>query len=654
MKLEAVFSPIRVGGVDVPNRIVRTAHITLFANGAINDDLIAYHVARAKGGVGLSIIEAAGIHPSGMSFLRTAEEEGALDGYRRLMQAVRPHGMKVLQQLWHGGHQYPALDGGPPWGASAIPNPTNGIVPIAMTAAQLDELVTSYVTAAMICERGGLDGVEVHAGHGYLIAQFLARVTNARRDLYGGDLGGRMRLLQEILRGIRAAVQPGFVLGIRVSASSLPDNLTEADLCEVVQQLERDGLIDYLNVSLGDYYANHEQVGGMDMPSGYQLDSSGQIAAAATMPTIVTGRFRTLEEAEEVIRSGAADMVSMVRAHIADPDIVRKTREGRVDEIRPCIGCNQGCVGGANGPAHRMGCTVNPAVGFERALDEGMITKTATPKKVLIIGGGPGGLEAARVAALRGHRVVLAEALSELGGSVRIAARAPRAMGIADITQWLEREVYRLGVEIRTSTYVEAQDVMAERPDVVIVATGSTPRMDGVQHACPVRPTRGVHQAHVLSSWELLTDPRIPLGRSAVVLDDLGHYEAIAAADFLLDKGVGVTFVTPFSSFAPQLEAGLRVGAILGRLRRGNFNILHRAHLNAIDEESCEVSYLDGGPAMQFPADTVVLVSANAPRRDVYDELSERVPSLHLVGDAKAPRDLQAAIREGHLVARTI
>src|SRR5262249_39167944 len=319
-------------------------------------------------------------------------------------------------------------------------------------------------------------------------------------------------------------------------------------------------------------------------------------------------------EVEGVLREGQADLVSMVRAHIADPALVRKTREGRVDEVRPCLGCNQGCLGGM-ARTGMLGCTVNPAIGFEATLSEDLITRVDQPKKVLIVGGGPAGMEAARVAALRGHRVVLAEASADLGGAINVATRAPRLAGLGDAPDWVQREVYRLGGEVRLGTFMDADDVRAERADHVILATGSIPRVDGVQLANPGEPARGVAQPHVVSSVELLTDAQRVPGTHALVLDDVGHYEALAAAEYLVGKGVAVTFVTRHSSFAPAVETFNRVAPALERLYRGEFEVLTRHFLVEVRAGECVVRPLESMKTRVVRADTVVLVTPNEPLR---------------------------------------
>lgn len=651
MSLNRVFQPIQIHNLEIPNRVVRAAHDSGFSRSAeISDQLIAYHLERAKGGVGLSILEVAAVHPTTRLSLR-ADDDSIIPGYRRLMELVRPTGMRVFQQLWHGGHHYPGVGDTVPWSASDVPSPNLGIVPMPMTPEQIEEVIVAFAAAAVRCRQGGIEGVELHAAHGYLFHQFLSPLTNHRTDDYGGSLGNRMRLLQETLRAVREAVGGDYPVGVRVSASTATGSLSEDELISVVRSLEAEHLIDFLNVSWGDYYQMDSVIGGMHWPAGYELNSSAGIAGAVSVPRIVTGRFRTLEEVEGVLRDGQADMVSMVRAHIADPALVRKTREGRVDEVRPCLGCNQGCLGGMTRTG-MLGCTVNPAVGLEATLSEDLIKPAGYPKRLLVVGGGPAGMEAARIAALRGHRVVLAEASAHLGGAINVASRAPRLLNIGDATYWLESEVYRLGVEVRLNTFMDADDVLAEQADHVIIATGSMPRMDGVQIMNPGAPVPGVSQPHVISSVDLLTDPQRPLGTHAVVVDDIGHYEAVAVAEHLIVHDVAVTYVTRLPAFAPTVSTFNRASAALSRLYRGDFELLVRHHLVAVRPGECEVRPLQSSKSRVVRADTVVLVTANEPLRELHDVLRVEIAGLSLIGDAAAPRDLQAAIAEGHHAGR--
>ena len=653
MALKQVFSPIAIGPVEIPNRVVRTGHGTGLGGGTISDQLIDYHVARARGGVGLTIIELMAVHSSAYPFL-TADGAGVLDGYRKLMEQVRPYGMRVFQQLGHLGNEAPQLDGSPPWSSSDSIGAFVGIPAEPISQHQIGELIGCYVSAARNCAQGGLDGVELHMAHGYLVQQFLSPLHNRRTDQYGGSFENRARLAVELAEAVRDELPAHMALGVRLSPEEFEGGLSPADIARIATLLSARGLIDYVNLTIGTDYDMHRIIGAMHEPTGYELASDAPVKASARVPVLVTGRFRTLEEADQVITSGAADLVALTRAHIADPDIVAKTREGRADEIRPCIGCNHGCIGGLLSVG-RIGCAVNVAVGAEATLAEHLIERTAEPQHVLVIGGGPAGLEAARVAALRGHRVTLAEAARDLGGCVNIAKRAPRRLGIGDITDWLEREVYRLGVDVRTNSYLEVQDVIEMAPDVVIVATGSSPRMDGRQFLCPGFVPEGMDRPEIVSSHELLMDrSNRDWGKCAVVFDDVGHYEAVAAAEFLIEKGVAVTFATSHSSFAPQLVTSLSAEPALERLAKGDFRLITYAKLVEVKKGCAAIGHRFGGNRFEVEADTIVFVSHNVASRQRMDALARTSMRVVAVGDARSPRYLQTAIREGHLAARAI
>lgn len=661
MSLTHIHTPVKLGPVELKNRVVRTAHATNLGGGTLNDALIGYHRARAEGGVGLSIIEILSVHPTTPATLNVFVP-GIGDAYRKLVEAVRPHGMKLFQQLWHGGHNALPLDGSPPWSASDVPSPTIGVTPVPMTRAMIDEIVAAYASTARQCEEWGLDGVEIHCAHGYLPAQFLSPNANRRRDEYGGSFENRLRFMREVVEAVRAAVSASFAVGVRVAPDLSAGGLSVEDVQRAVAALEERQLIDFVDVSLGDYHAFPKLIGAMHEPLGYEMPTSAPIARAARTPAIVTGRFRTLEEADQVIRLGDADLVALTRAHIADPDLVKKTLAGHPEQVRPCIACNQGCVGGLLGSAARMGCTVNPAIGLEDTLEDARLVAAATPRKVLVVGGGPAGMEAARVAALRGHHVTLAEASIDLGGALRIAARAPQRHGIADIAVWLEQEVYRLGVDVRLSTYLSADDICGMAPDAVILATGSMPRMDGIQLSHPGEPIAGIDRPQVLSSWDLLLERPPRAVKSAVVIDDVGHYEGIAAAEHLVAQGAEVHFVTRHTAFAHQMEAALSAEPALQRLARGRFTLHLRTRALAIGHDDVELlpGFLPaGGPgAFRVPADRVVFISHNQPNRDLANELADALAgsgiALQVVGDANSPRFLPVAIREGRLAGMAV
>ncbi|SCW53588.1 2,4-dienoyl-CoA reductase [Sphingobium faniae] len=649
---------LTIRNLTLRNRIFRSAHATGLAFHGVFDDFIAYHEARARGGVALSFLEIMSVHPSSPGFLPSFKLPAVEDGYRRLVDAAGGQGMALFQQLWHGGHNSINYEGLPTWSASDVPSPSwGGAPPIPMTKGMIDDVIGGFADAARTIESWGIQGAEVHAGHNYLVQQFLQPATNRREDEYGGSLENRARFLIEVLQAVRSAVSPDFVLGVRMGESETGTSDAE-ELAQVVRMIDDRGLIDFLDATHAGYYALGKCIAGPHDAFGYQLEHNAPLRKAASVPVFVIGRFRTMEEADQTIRSGEADMVGMTRATIADPDLVNKSLAGKIDQVRPCIACAQDCIGGLM-TKQRIGCVVNPAVGEERTLSETLLPAISSRKRVVIVGGGPSGMEAARIAAARGHEAILFEAEPDLGGAVKMAARSPTREGIGDISVWLQDEIFRSGVDVRLSSYVDASEIAALEPDHVIVATGSWPRLDGVLATFPAAPIKGMDDPRVTSSYEVMAGPPPAPGRRVVVIDDVGHFEAVGVAEFLLAHGAEVTFVTRHISFAPYIEMTYQNDHHLRRLARyGRFDL--RLRTRALEVGGPGVSVIPtyqeagGNEGDMLPADMVVVITANAPSRQLYDELREKGISAELAGDALSPRYLGMAIREGRKAAWAI
>jgi 2,4-dienoyl-CoA reductase-like NADH-dependent reductase (Old Yellow Enzyme family) len=653
---EPLFQPLQLAGVTVPNRIVRTAHSLGKPWVDVDDALLAYHEARARGGVGLSILETGMVHLSAPRAI-PSHDDRVIPGYQKLAESVHRHGSTMMQQLWHGGSSQKINPlGGPPWSASDVPNPLRAAVPIPMTQTMIDEVVAGFASAAGRVQRGGLDGVEVHGAHGYLVGQFLSPLTNRREDAYGGDPERRLRFLTEILTAIRAEVGPEFPVGIRLSADEQVDGgLGVEDGIAIAKAVEP--FVDFVDLSISSYYRFHRMLAPADAaPTGYELPFTEVVARSVTKPTIVSGRITTLDHASHLVETGVADMVSMVRALIADPDLVVKARSGRVDRIRPCTGSNQGCVGGIREGG--FGCVVNPAAGKEASWLSDVQDTAAVLKRVVVAGGGPAGLEAARTAAMRGHDVVLVEATSRLGGQVAIAGAAPHRSEFAAITEWLADEVRQMGVRVLTSTFVEPDLLARERPDVLVVATGSTPRRDGFSAAQPSHKPPGITLPHVRTSWDVLGfGGSVDDVATAVVYDDSSTWEAISVVECLLARGADVTLVTRHHTFGvampdPPSTVDAARERILGHER---FALFPDALLSEISPTRVGLSLLGTDRTLTLPADLVVHVNVNQSNRDLLEFLDEALDlTVHVVGDANGGRTVRQAITEASAVARTI
>ena len=651
---EHVLSPIEIGGVRVPNRVVRTAHATGIGGGHMSAELIEYHAARARGGVGLTIIEILSVHPTSPASLN-AFDPRLKEEYGQLVEACAPHGMKLFQQIWHAGHNGSPLDGSPPWSASDIPSPQVGVVPRPMSKGQIDEIIAAYADTVRLCKDAGLDGVEIHGAHGYLPQQFLSANTNRREDEYGGSLENRMRFLLEIMRACRAHAQHGFAVGVRLAADDTTGGIGPEENMAVTRALKAEGLVDFVNISLGNYHSFPKMIGGMHEPVGYELETAEPVArVTGEVPSIVTGRFRTLEEVDQVIRMGQADLVGMTRATIADPDLVAKTRRGEESRVRPCIACNQGCVGQLLSPLRKVGCAVNAGAGFETRWGDDKLTKADQPKRVLVIGGGPAGMEAARVAAMRGHKVTLAEAMPDLGGTLDLASRAPTRQQFKDYLVWLQDEIYAEGVEVRLSTYVTEDDLASFAADHVVLATGAEPRMDGLQMSHPGEPIEGMDLAHVISSNDLFLEPGSTQATHALVVDDVGHYEGLATAEYLAKSGVEVTMVTRLPTLAQDVRSSLMVDPALERLNTMDFQYHVGTRVLRTDGQSAELQAVTGGASWSINADLLVFISLNRPRTDLLAAIEAQSIPHTLVGDANAPRFLVRAVAEGNAAGRSI
>jgi 2,4-dienoyl-CoA reductase-like NADH-dependent reductase (Old Yellow Enzyme family) len=650
-RYDRLFEPIDVGGVTIPNRIVRTAHgMPLDEEG-----LTAYLVARARGGVGMSTISATSVHPSARFSVLRLHDDDIVPFLSRVGAAVHRHGMKLFHQIFHpGAGHYAAAEEPEYWSASEIANPLTGIVPVEITRMQIDDLVAHFAAAARRVRDAGLDGVDIHASSGYLLHEFLSPALNGRTDDYGGSPENRMRLLIEVIQAIRGEVGQDIAVGVRLpNEDYVPGGLTAELNRQIAQAI--DPLVDYVSLHMGSYWRFHKLIALADDPLGVEMPANAVITPAITKPTIVVGRIATLDHAEYLVSSGQADMVSMVRALMADPELVNKARRGDEARVRPCIGTNQGCVG-RSFQKLGLGCVVNVANGREARLEPEPRDRATNPRRVLVVGGGPAGMECARAAALRGHQVELHEATKALGGQVAIAADAPRRADLGAIARWLADELEHLQVPVRLNSLVDLDLIRAIDPDEVVIATGSTPRTDGFQVSTPARPVPGHDLPHVRTSWDVFgRGDRFELRGPALVYDDTGSFEAISVAEALLAAGVRVTTVSRFADVGANLPfPPVTAGAARERLMGGDFDFIGGHHLLEIREDAVDIGVLHTGRVRTIPARTVVLVTVNQPNRALAREAEEAGYRVHVIGDAQGKDSLLNAIHSGELLGRRL
>lgn len=658
-QLAHVLSPIDVGPITLKNRIISSAHLTHFAKDHLpSDQHVYYYREKARGGIGLIIMEASAVHPTSAQFPTVvfAFDERVIPWYQRIAKAVHDEGAPVLAQLWHCGHhaswnttRQPVL------APSDVPCLYYRETPKVMEHEDIHTVVEAFRQSARNVRDGGLDGVEINGAHSYLLAQFMSPATNRREDEYGGSLENRLRFALEVVAATRDGLGDDRVLGIRLSADELiPVGYSLNEGVEIAKRLVAGGQLDYLNISVGVYPTLFMVMPPMAIPPGYQVHAAERVRQSlrqegSDVPVSTVGRIKDVRMADQIIESGQADLVCMTRATIADPFLPQKASLGQLDEIRPCIACNQGCVGNA-GRERPITCTVNPAAGYEETRGDGTLTPAERRKKVVVIGGGPGGMEAARVAALRGHEVVLFEQRPELGGQVNIHARAPMRGEFREATDYLARQVTRLGVDVRLNTEASEADVLDLDADAVIVATGSVP---GRSLGSPFTSAPATDSGVVLTMWEVLLEQK-DVGQRVLVVDEEGHHPAMNVAEFLADKGKSVEVITSMQHVANQLFLNLETPLIMTRLLSKGVTFTPYTVISAVDGGTVTLVGVVGGAARSVEVDTVVAVTGRLPVDSLYLALKGKVPELYRVGDCLAPRYTDQAIHEGHSAGRAV
>jgi 2,4-dienoyl-CoA reductase-like NADH-dependent reductase (Old Yellow Enzyme family) len=636
-----LFEPICLGRLEIRNRIVLTGHGTgMGSDFKPNDQMIAYYEERAKGEVGLIMLGSQQVHPTspGITNLLCNYDDGIIPGLARTTKAVHRQGGRIFGYLSHMGLASSARPVAL-WSASAAYEQKYGEVAHAMSIAEIEEITAAFAAAAGRCLDAGMDGIEVHCGHGLLLQQFLSPLTNFRTDRYGGPVENRARFACEVLTAVRARVGPDVPLGIRCSGDELvPGGLTGPDMALIAAMLVKAGALDYLDVSAGtdgDLVANmlHEPPMGTE-PAPFASVARLIRQAIPGVPVIHGTRIHTPDLAEEVLARGDADMVGMCRALIADPHLPRKARTGRRDTIIPCVGCEQACFGRLYRGRH-ISCVGNPVTG--RELSHGALPPSTTPKRIMVIGGGPSGMEAARVAASRGHEVTLCEAGDRLGGRLNVASRPPGREEWAKLVAHKAEALQRLGVDVRLGSAVAKAALAETRPDLVVVATGGR----------VVRPAlSGAESAPIVSVDEVISDPS-RAGRRVLVVDLLDRQPGMVTAIMLAEMGRTVEIMTPSFHVGQKLEIQ-NITYFYGRAMRAG--VRFTAATAVVGFEGGCVRLMNPFTRTERGGDSYDTIVFAAPGRPC-DELAEVTRGLGfactVIGDAYAPRDAEAAILDG-------
>jgi 2,4-dienoyl-CoA reductase-like NADH-dependent reductase (Old Yellow Enzyme family)/thioredoxin reductase len=643
-------SPLDLRHKTLRNRITFGAHTAnMSVNGLPGDQFGAYLLERALGGAGMIVAEPVPVHRTGVltrgNFL--AEDDAVIPAFRRILEPVKDAGAVVLQQLYHvGQHGDSDLSYQPHWGPSGQPSYHDSDGSHAMTGAEIEEMIAGFIAAARRCQQAGFDGVEIWAAYHSLLDQFWTPWSNRRDDQWGGSLENRTRMSMRILEGVRRACGEDFIVGMSVSYSdSYTVSLGIENLTEILALHDATGHLDYVSCGSGGYLDFEKLMPTFVMGEKPTVPATEVFKRELKHAKVqAESGIRTPDNAESVIGSGQADLVSIVRGQIADPHLARKVTEGRSEDIRGCISCNQMCWG-RRSRDYWISCLVNPSVGREYQWGGDRFTPSDAPKQVLVVGAGPAGLEAARVAAERGHSVEIHEAAAVIGGQFRLAGEQPRRAQITDLLDWYERQFARLDVRLHLNSFLDAEDVRAIGADVVVLATGSLSDEDATQRWLPqLGPLPGLANGHVYAAEDVMRrDAR--LGDHVIVLDEGGNMRGVGTAWHLAEAGKQVTLVTPDPYVGKELTRTSADIPIRARLARLGVEMLTEHGIVEWRGNGALLRNLLDGSEREIASSALVMATTNR----AFDPLSEALSDLNpiLIGDAQAPRQAPWAFYEG-------
>jgi 2,4-dienoyl-CoA reductase-like NADH-dependent reductase (Old Yellow Enzyme family) len=654
-----LFEPLQLRHQQLRNRVVFGAHTANMAeNGIPGARHLGYYLERAKGGAAMIVVEPVPVHATAVLTRGNMRHssDAIIEPLRRITDACHGEGAVMLQQLYHVG-QHGDFDNSysAHWSPSGLPSYHDADGSHAMLEAEIEEIIDSFVAAAVRAQQAGFDGVELFGAYNGLIEQFWLPWSNRRTDRWGGSLDNRMRFTREIIERTRRKVGQDFIIGLNASIDSgVEVALTIEGLSEVAWWLDQRQLIDYLSCGTGGYF-NFAEL----MPTFQFADKLGAPLAEALKKVVTHARIqaeshiRTPENADYVVASGQADLVSIVRGQIADPHLANKARADQAERVRGCISCNQMCWGRRSRDLW-ISCLVNPSAGREFEWGGDRFTPAIASRHVLVIGGGPAGMEAARVAAERGHQVTLAEAGPRLGGAFRLAGLQPRRTQILELVDWYERELARLGVDVRPHTPLEAEDMPAFGAQAIVVATGSLPTGSGFQRQWPQQATLpGVHLPNVWPIEDVMGKLAKP-GKRVLLIDDTGDWRGGGTAWHLAELGHTVTIVSgwPLVGYWIQRTAG--DGRLRARLAQLGARWMLESVVTRWHGDGGDVRSLLDGSVARVDADALVLATTNTPLNDLATALQGTAATVHVVGDALAARLAVHAIYEARSLALSL
>ncbi len=665
--LEHLFKPVRIGNLELPNRVVMTAmHLNYTPGGKVSERLIAFYEERVRFGLSLAIVGGCTVDEySGSPDMLSLKDDADIDGLKRLAEAVHQAGGHLFAQLYHAGAYAHSifLGGKQALSPSGVFSRFTKETPREMSRSEILWVIENFAKAAKRAKDAGFDGVEILGSAGYLISQFLSPLTNKREDEYGGPLENRMRFGLEVLRAVRQEVGSDFPVSYRIAGNDfVPGSHTNEEAKAFAQALDREG-VEAINVTGGWHETRVPQL-LMSIPYGAFTYLARGVKEVVNAPVIACNRINDPLVAEEVLRQGAGDLVGMARAFLADPQILEKAKEGRLEEIVHCIGCAQACFDHVF-MMRPVSCMLHPRSGREFEIRE---DKAPRPKKVWVIGGGPGGMMAASTAAKRGHDVTLFEEREQLGGQLLLAGAPSMRRDFRRAVKDLEVQLRISGARVRLGQRMDRGKIRRGKPEVVIVATGAKPIIPDL---------KGVELENVVSAWEVL-EGKVSVGREVVIIG--GGAVGCETALHICESGTISAETLKFLAFQKAeswevleklITKGWRRVTIVEMLERIGQDIgistrwamiqdLHRLGVRVITGAKAKEIQLDGvliqrgEKEEKVPCDTVILAVGSRGLDEISQKIVGFVPEIHVIGDAKTPRKALDAIWEGYEVGRTI
>jgi 2,4-dienoyl-CoA reductase-like NADH-dependent reductase (Old Yellow Enzyme family)/thioredoxin reductase len=646
-KLKHLFNPISIGAIEVKNRIVMSPMGTNLAspNGEVTQSLISYYAARAEGGVGLIVTEDATIGPKyGVNSLMLNDDR-FIQGWKDLTRAVHAFGAKIAPQLMHPSFNARSkLTGVQPVAASAIPSRIFRELPRELDVDELNEIIEQFGIAAWRAQEAGCDAVLIHCAHNYhLLGSFISALHNKRVDAYGGSVEGRLRLPLEVIRRIRSKLGPDFPILIRISAAEIEPGGRTIQETQYIAPLLVEAGVNAIQISAGTLNVPWITTPPMGTPLAPNAPFCEAIKQAVNVPVICGTRITNPQIAEHILSTHKADMIGMGRSLLADPAFSKKAAGGDWDDIIPCVG-DLYCLVSVNSD-RKICCMTNPTVGLEQEM---ALLPTKRPKKALVVGGGPAGLEAARVAALRGHDVTLLEKAEKLGGQLLLAAFPPMKQEMVHIIQYLTTQVYKAGVHVELSQEATAQVVKTLQPDVVILATGGVPLIPS--------EISGTDAKNVVTAWDVLQG-RILVGPKVVVVG--GGKVGCEVADFIAHpirdlnpRGNEVTLVEMLDNIALDEFSSFR-SMLVQRLLTKGVRIITSAKVTDILSDGAKCRMGEKEQTIRG-MDTIVLALGTKSNDGLKEDLDDSICRTFVIGDALEPRSAVEAIKEGSEIARKI